>query len=221
MRAGGVGRSRRAAKPGGARAWLLLILAVVGLAVGAPKAGRALVVEDPFDRADTAVVLSGSPVVRSLAAAQLYRAGRIGEILVIPEPPEPGREKLIKLRLVDPSLPPMSSRILLASGVPASKIRFLPSPVDGTINEARRVRAFLAGRYPATLVIVTSKFAARRARFIFRRILAPQHVRVLAYPSPDDPFEPDRWWTQPRNALTVVTEYQKLLSNGLTLLLAR
>ena len=209
------------ARRGGARLFLLIVLVAVTAAVSAPKAGRALVVEDRFERADTAVVLSGSPVVRSLAAAKLYLDGRVGEIVVIPEPPEPGREKLIRLKLLDPSQPPMSKRILLASGVPASKIRFLPSPVDGTISEAQQVRAFLSGRYPATLVIVTSKFAARRARFIFRRILASEHVRVLAYPSPDDPFEPDRWWAQPRNALTVVTEYQKLVSNGLTLLLAK
>ncbi len=212
---------RSRARRGGARPWLLIGLVAVAAAVGAPKAGRALVVEDRFDHADTAIVLSGSPVVRSLAAAQLYRAGRVAEILVIPEPPEPGREKLIALGLLDAAQAPISARILRASGVPAAKIRFLPAPVDGTINEARQVRAFLAGRYPAKLVIVTSKFAARRARFIFRRLFAAQHVEVLAYPSPDDPFEPDRWWTQPRTALTVVTEYQKLVSNGVTLLWAR
>ena|GEM_PF-1387118 len=206
-RSGGICRSLLAA----------LAACAVVLAVTAPKAGRFLVVEDHFDRAPMAVVLSGGPVPRSLAAAELYRQGRVNSILVIPEPPDPTEPELIRLGLVTPNERPISERILVASGVPKERIRFLPQPADGTITEAVRVRELLRGQWPDTLVLITSKFAARRARFVFRRVLRAQPVRVLCWPSRLDPFQADRWWSQPRNALMVVMEYQKFASNALTL----
>jgi uncharacterized SAM-binding protein YcdF (DUF218 family) len=197
----------------------LLGLLVLGgaLAVFVPRAGALLVVEDSFQSAELAVVLSGGPVPRALAAADLFKQRRVERILVIPEPPDPARPELVRLGLVDAGEPPISARILAASGVPKDRITFLPEPADGTITEAQRVREFLRDRRPASLVIVTSKFATRRARFIFSHILGADNIQVLAYPSRLDPFEPRRWWAQPRNALTVVMEYQKLVSNALTL----
>lgn len=207
----------------GVRVWVLLALGVSLLAGGwwFPRAGAFLVVEDPFSHADIALILSGDPVRRSLAARDLYRQGRVGEILVIPDPPDTAREELVALRLVDPNLPSWPERILAASGVPRSDITLLPEPVDGTIREAQRVRAFLKDHPPTSIVIITSKFASRRARFIFRHVLKGTVNEVWCFPSPYDTFRPDRWWTQPRNALFVVMEYQKFLANALTLALGR
>ena len=201
---------------------VLLVLAAAG-AVVLPRAGQWLVAKDLVDRADVAVVLSGSPVVRSLAAADLYKQGKVGKILVIPEPPEEGRVQLIALGLLDPNVPPMSKRILLASGVPADRITFLSEPADGTIVEARKVQRFfeLEGDRPSRVVVISSKFASRRARFIFREVLGRDGMTVLAWPSPYDSFEPEGWWTRPRQALQVAMEYEKLPVNALTLWRAR
>ena len=202
--------------------WLtvLSLCLVLVAALACPRAGRFLVVEDAFAHAEVAVVLSGGAVVRALAAADLYKSKRVDRIVVIPDPPEAGRDQLIALGLLDPSLPPIAQRILAASGVPASQILFLSGPVDGTITEAFRIREFFGDQVPRSLVVVTSKFASRRARCIFRRVFARSPAVVLSYPSPYDPFEADRWWSQPRNALTVVMEYQKFVSNALTLAFA-
>jgi uncharacterized SAM-binding protein YcdF (DUF218 family) len=201
--------------------WFLAVLLPLLIAGGLffPYAGSFLVVEDRFDHADLALVLSGETTVRTLAARDLYNQGRVDQILVIPDPPSPIEGELVRLDLIDPSLPPWPERILIASGVPASQIGFLPEPADGTIQEAQKVRKFLKGRLPASLVVVTSKYASRRARFIFRIVLKDTKVTVLSYPSPYDPFEAKRWWVQPRNALRVAMEYQKFLSNAATLLL--
>ena len=196
----------------------MLLVAVVAGGLFFPFAGKWLVVEDTFPHADAALVLSGNPVQRALAARDLYRQGRINRIFVIPEPPNPYRGELEKLGLLEASDEAWSERILVSSGVPKSSIVFLPDPADGTITEARHVREFLHGRFPGSLVIVTSQFASRRARFIFRQLLKPEHVAVFSYPSPYDLFQSDHWWTQPRNALNVVMEYQKFIFNALTLL---
>ncbi len=213
-----VTRERR----GGLALLLLVLLVVAALAVVAvPRAGRFLLAEEPVPHADVAVVLSGGAVIRALAAADLYRQHRIDRILVIPDPPEPGRDRLVQLGLVDPKQPPWPQRILTASGVPADRIASLPYPIDGTINEARAVREFFGDHPPKTLVIVTSEFASRRARWIFRRVFRDQPVTVLSEPSHYDMFQTDRWWAQPRNALMVLTEYEKFASNALTLALQR
>jgi len=199
---------------------------VAALAWCVPHAGEFLVAEDDFDHAPIALVLSGLPTSRAFAARDLYHAGRVDEILVIPEPPHvvegemvppPVTEELVRLKLFDPARPQWVAQILTASGVPESKIVTLPEPVNGTINEARRVRTFLRSRLPARLVVITSRSASRHARFIFRRVFRTDPVAICSYPTPYDVFESTRWWSQPRNALTVVTEYQKLLVNALTL----
>lgn len=196
---------------------VLMVLGGVAVAAG----GRFLVASDTFAAADIAVVLSGGQTPRTLAARDLYRDGRVRHIVIIPEPPnDPLLEKeLLALRLIDPTLPPIGERILVASGVPRSAFEFLAEPADGTINEARLVKRFLAGRPARRVAVVTSKFASRRACLIFRRMLEGREVYCA--PTPYDPFEPRGWWRQPRNALYVVMEYQKLAANLVSLTLAR
>ena len=204
---------------------LLLILGAGGFFF--PRAGRFLIVEDLVSQADLALIPSGDPIGRSLGARDLYRRTRIGRILVIPEFTNPPNPELVKLGLVTPGppLPQWSERILIASGVPREKILFLPEPVDGTINEAIHVRRYLKekgfvdGKTPVRLVLVTSRHSSRRARFIFQWILHDERVKVLSSPTHYDLYEPDRWWEKPRQALSVVMEYQKFLLNGLMLFL--
>lgn len=198
----------------------LLLCAAIVLAVAAffPSAGRWLVIEDAFAHADAVLILSGNPVQRALAARDLYRQGKVDRIFIIPEPPNPYQEELAKLGLLEESAEPWSQRILVASGVPASRIGFFPEPADGTITEAMHAKQFFRERPPKQLVIVTSKSASRRARFIFRRLLRQEGITVFCYPSSYDVFQADRWWSQPRNALNVVMEYQKFFANALTLI---
>ncbi|MBI3616190.1 MAG: YdcF family protein [Candidatus Omnitrophica bacterium] len=209
------------------KGWIVLFLLTAAAGAGFfPHAGQFLIAEDPFTQADMALVLSGIPVDRSLGARDLYRQNRIGRILVIPEFKVPVNQELVKLGLITPGplQPPWSERILIASGVPREKIFFLPEPVDGTINEALQVRRYLRekgftdGKTPTSLVLVTSRYASRRARFIFQWILRGEKVKVLSFPTPYGSYEPDQWWRKPRQALSVVMEYQKFLCNGLTLL---
>lgn len=216
-----VRRGSPAARDGRVKRWVgaILLMGVVAGALGVPNAGWWLIAEDPFSHADVAVVLSGEPLTRSLAARDLYQQGRVDRILVIPDPPRSLliEAELVKLGLSDRNPTPGSERILLASGVPRARITFLPEPADGTIVEATHVRRFLKEHPSKSLVIVTARASSRRARFIFRRILTREGIQVWSFPTRYEAFEPARWWAQPRNALRVVTEYQKFLVNALTL----
>jgi len=207
--------------------WAVTVVALsLAAGWGFLRAGEFLVVEDAFDHADVAVVLSGLPTSRALAARDLYHQGKVDRILLIPEPPtkiegevvtEAAKQELIRLGLVDSHPPQWAERILVASGVPRSQMTWIPRPANGTIVEASLVRAWLKEEAPRSLVLITSKSALRRARFIFRRVLKQERVQIFCYPPPADPFEPHRWWSQPRSALTVLMEYEKLIANALTL----
>ena len=214
------------------RRGFLIACIVLVVAIGAffPRAGEFLIAQDAFYHVDTAVVLSGLPISRSFAARDLLKQGKVKRVLVIPEPPnkiegevvkDRVKEGLIRLGLFDPSQGQWAVRILLAGGIPDSQISVLPEWANGTITEARLVKRFLDGRAPKSLVLVTSKSASRRARLIFRRVFRNTLVQILSYPTPYDPFESKLWWKQPRNALTVMLEYQKLLSNIITLAFTR
>lgn len=216
------------------RSWrrvVLVLLAALLLAIGLfiPHAGSWLVVQDPLTHTEVALVLSGLPTSRALAARDLYRQGLVKDIWVIPEPIQKIEGEMVRQEvfeelahhsLIDPTREPWAQRILVSMGVPPERIVVLAKPAHGTINEAQMVRETFHGRLPKRLVIITSKSASRRARMIFRRAFQRDGVEVLSYPTPYDPFEPVRWWSQPRNALTVVTEYEKLLVNAVTLLRA-
>lgn len=195
----------------------LLILIVLGAAFF-PEAGNLLVVQDSFSHAEMAVLLSGNPVERALAVRDLYSQGRVTQALIIPEPPNRVEGELIKLGVLQAGLPPVTERILVASGVPRWKITFLQA-TDGTISEALEVQRYLRAAPSESVVIVTSRYSSRRARFIFRSILKNEKVKVYCFPSPYDPFEPNRWWSRARDALNVVMEYMKFIPNVVTLVI--
>jgi uncharacterized SAM-binding protein YcdF (DUF218 family) len=206
------------------------LISLLGAVVLFTQAGTWLVVKDPFGHAPVAVVMSGLPISRSFAARDLYTQGRVDRLLIIPEPPNkiegevvPDRltHELTRWGLFDPTLPQWAVRILTAAGVPETAISVLPRSVNGTINEAQAVRSWFGDQVPKQFVVITSPSASRRARVIFREIFRDDEVQIVLSPTPHDGFLPERWWTSPRTALTVVTEYQKLLANALTLLAMR
>ncbi len=198
---------------------VVALAGALGLGWWFPHAGTWLVAEDAFARADMALVLSGGEIPRTLAARDLYRQGRVARIVVIPEPPPPYADELIRLGLQARDQPSWSERILVASGVPRERVSVFPHPINGTIHEALELRRFLSDRGISSVVLVTSRLSSRRARFIFRRVLKPTPMIVWSFPTPYDGSTAERWWSQPRSALHVVTEYEKFLVNAMTLTL--
>ena len=205
----------------GDRFWIFLLLALILVGGGFFffNAGRLLVAEDSFSRADVGLVLSGKLLARSLWAGELYAQKKIDRILIIPEPSNSLHDKLEELGIQLPNSQEWTVKILTAFKVPREAIDFLPESVDGTIHEAILVRHFMGEHFPSRMVIITSKFASRRARFIFRKVFKNTPINILSSPTPYDSFQSDRWWTHPKNALLVVEEYEKFLVNAMVLFL--
>ena len=190
-------------------------LVIVGVLLGAGLtaallgAGRLLVVSDPLPtRADAIVVMSGSIADRVLEAADLYRSGVAARVVVTRERLPRGETSLRARGVRLPESSEQTLAALHALGVPPSATVVIPRRTSSTDSEARTIARWACAR-AKSLVVVTSRYHARRARLILRQALAPGILLALR-PSRYDPFEATRWWSDRRDAKAVLSELEKL-----------
>jgi uncharacterized SAM-binding protein YcdF (DUF218 family) len=171
--------------------------------------GRWLVVEDPLEKAQAIVVLSGRMPLRALEAAKLYRAGYAPKVWVT-HSSEPGAT-LEAMQIAYLGEDFYNLRVLMHEGVPADAIRVLEPQIINTADEIAAVSAALEEEKGRTVIIVTSKVHTRRVRILWRRLVAGRGQAIVRAAS-DDPFEPRRWWRTTGDALDVVRELLGILN---------
>jgi uncharacterized SAM-binding protein YcdF (DUF218 family) len=187
-----------------ALAAVLVLAMIVFLGVG-----RWLVVEDPLEKAQAIVVLSGRIPVRAIEAARLFRAGYASQIwLTHPEQPAASLEALgIPYSGEDF----FNTRVLVREGVPLSAIRVLAPPINNTADEVRAIAAELRGENGSTVIIVTTKAHTRRVRRLWQQLASGQG-RAIVRAAVGDPFDPAHWWRRTGDALDVVREVLGVLN---------
>ncbi len=188
----------------GVAALVLLSVAVFLLGVG-----RWLVVEDPLEKAQAIVVLSGGMPLRAVEAARLYREGYAPKMWLT-HSTEPGAT-LEAMQIPYHGEDFYDSQVLMRQGVPADAIRTLEPPVINTADELADVAAALDPEKGKTVIIVTSKVHTRRVRILWHRLGAGAGHAVIRAAS-DDPFKPRRWWRTSGDALNVVRELLGILN---------
>jgi len=183
----------------------ILLLGGVVILLGV---GRWLVAEDPLEKAQAIVVLSGRMPLRALEAAKLYREGYAPNVWVT-HSSEPGATlEAMQIAYVGEDF--YNVRVLAHEGVPASTIRVLEPPILNTADEIRAVSAALEKEKGGTVIIVTSKVHTRRVRILWRRLVAG-HGQAIVRAASDDPFD-GRWWRTTGDALDVVRELLGILN---------
>jgi uncharacterized SAM-binding protein YcdF (DUF218 family) len=85
------------------------------------------------------------------------------------------------------------ARDLETRGVPTTAIVGFPQQANNTREEAQALRDLVRQRGWSRVLVVTSNYHARRARYIFSKVFPPQ-VAVLVIAARDRDFDPDRWW---------------------------
>ena len=155
-------------------------------------------------KSDILVVLAGD-YSRPAYAAELYAQGFAPDVWIS----RPMRSAtLVKLDGYGINLPSQESinrRILVKRGVPDAHIHLYGRDVNSTVDEALALRREfpLSGK---KIMVVTSRFHARRTRMIFSRFLPEALVRVVTEPYAD----PGRkWWTDTELAQNTVLELFK------------
>jgi uncharacterized SAM-binding protein YcdF (DUF218 family) len=119
---------------------------------------------------------------RAARAAELFKAGWAPHIIASGQYFRPYA-----------SAAELEQRDLTERGVPQNAIIQLPHRARDTREEAIEIGAALSSHSWKKLLIVTSNYHTRRARYIFQRTLPPgSEIHVIAA---DDPaYDPDSWW---------------------------
>lgn len=161
---------------------------------------------EPPEKADLIVVLAGG-FARPIHAAELYKAGYAPEVW-LSRPYRGETERAVDaLGVRLPREEEVNREILRKLGVPASAIRLYGRDAMSTVNEALALKAEARTRDKRVLV-VTSRWHARRSKMIFERELRDAAwVRVTA--AEGEPFA-RRWWTDQAMARMTVLELAKL-----------
>lgn len=194
---------------------LLIILALLSLLLYYFRAdwlgylGHSLVIDEPAT-AEVAVVLSTGVdyLPRLLQAAKLYRDKRVKRILIN------GNRKTDIIRRIEEEgfvscckWYENSLRILEMYGVPPAQVWAVDAEdVFDTVSEAQTLKPFLDTHGVNTLIITTSKFHTRRARYVWRKVMEKEQG-IYSSAAADDPFDPDNWWQHGRQVKQVMGEY--------------
>lgn len=196
---------------------LLLLTGVILLLAGAPAflfrdqllTGLAgyLVVDDQLQPADLIFVLSGDVDTRPFRAAELYGQGLAPRVVVARAEDSPAAE----LGLY-PNISDVTVEILQELGVTEEDITLLQ--VEGgatsTRDEAVILQDYLERHSFERVILVTSAFHTRRARWIFERELAPPGISLQLAAAPHRKYDATTWWQEETGLIDFANEYIKL-----------
>jgi uncharacterized SAM-binding protein YcdF (DUF218 family) len=173
---------------------LVIVVLVLGLAwlERAPilqHIGAWWVVSDELTKADAVVVLGGDVDARPFAAADLYKRGFAGTILV--SNAQMGRAE--RLGFI-PSYAELARAVLVKLGVPGTAIIPFGQDLSSTQEEAAAVRQWAVNSHAKRIIVPTEIFAARRTRWVFDRELSPIGVQVIVHAFQPPYYTIANWW---------------------------
>jgi len=159
------------------------------------------IIEDSFEKADAMIVLSDDNFYadRASRAAELFRQGKASLVVAS------GR----RLR-PNAGIAELMEHDLIERGVPKERILRVPHDSDGTREEAEVLLRIAHQKNWRSLIIVTSNYHTRRARYIFRKVF-PQSVEICVASARDGDFDPDQWWTKRKSIKELTREFWAML----------
>jgi uncharacterized SAM-binding protein YcdF (DUF218 family) len=155
------------------------------------------IIEDPLDQADALIVVGDDNFYadRATRGVQLFREGKAPVIVASGRRlrPNAGIAELIEHDLVE-------------RGVPKDKIVRFAHDGDSTLEEAAALLRFAKERKWRKVIVVTSNYHTRRARYIFRRVF-PQGMEVRVASARDGDFDPEHWWENRKSIKELTREF--------------
>lgn len=159
-------------------------------------AGESLVVEDPMQKADAIIVLSMDNFYadRATRSAEIYRQGLAPLVVASGERLRPfaGVAELME-------------HDLLERGVPKDKILRFAHDSDSTREEAEALAKLASDKKWKSVIVVTSNYHTRRARYIFARIF-PGNISISVAAARDGDFDPEHWYEKRKGIKLFVRE---------------
>jgi uncharacterized SAM-binding protein YcdF (DUF218 family) len=159
--------------------------------------GESWIVEDSDSPADALIVLSDDNFYadRATRAAELFRKGKAPIVVAS------GR----RLRPMA-GIAELMEHDLIERGVPKDKIIRLAHDADNTREEAEALTKLAIQRKWHSVIVVTSNYHTRRARYIFHRVF-PQGIEVRMASAHDGDFDPQHWWETRKSIKELTREF--------------
>ena len=166
-----------------------------------------LIIEDSLQPADAIVLLNGDYDTRPFRAGDLYLQGLAPKIIIARAENTPA----VDLGLV-PNDTDISVGVMQKLGVPPEKIIILPLPggTTSTFDEAALVKKYIQANQLHRIILVTSAFHTRRARWIFKKTFAGLPVTLEMAAAAHIGFDHTNWWKNETGLITLNNEYVKL-----------
>lgn len=172
--------------------------------------GSFLVVKDIPQKTDAAVVLNGGVDIypRLIEAADLYKKAKASKVVIN------GNRKTDILRDLENRGYETTCKwyaeeinVLAHQGVAKEHIVAISAEdAFDTISEAKITGRILINNGISTVIIATSKFHSRRARYIWKKMYRNELTIYIA-PAENDPYDPGAWWKNGRQIRWVLSEY--------------
>jgi uncharacterized SAM-binding protein YcdF (DUF218 family) len=147
-------------------------------------AGESWVIEDPLQQSDALLLLSDDNFFadRATRASELYRQ-KLAPVVVAS-----GRRLRPAAGIAE-----LMEHDLIERGVPKDRIIRFPQDADNTREEALALRTFVTEKNWRSVILVTSNYHTRRARYIFQHVF-PESIIVRVASARDGGFDPEHWW---------------------------
>jgi uncharacterized SAM-binding protein YcdF (DUF218 family) len=159
-------------------------------------AGGFWIVQDRMEPADVIMVIGDDDFTadRATEAAALFHGGWAPLVVAS------GRMLRPYFTIAD-----LITRDLESRGVPSKAIVRFSHGANNTLEEAKDLQILIAQNGWRRILLVTSNYHTRRARYIFRKVL-PADVSLEVVGAFDAEFEPDTWWQSRQGRKTFLLE---------------
>ena len=147
--------------------------------------GSWLAVEDPLEKVDAIVAISGDTGARADTAITLWKAGWAPIIVFSGAAIDP--ESVSSAEIM--------RREALRQGVPENAV-LVEGASTTTEENAAEVAKLMTGRKLRSAILVTSPYHQRRAAFEFHRAFDPRGLVFRNHPASDPEWNAFLWWRQ-------------------------
>ncbi len=163
---------------------------------------------DSVQPADLIFVLNGEIETRPFHAVDLFKQELAPHILIARV-----EDSLPVEMELWPNETDVAVKIMRELDVPATDITVLTPAggVSSTYEEAVSLRQYAEQHAIQRVILTTSAFHTRRARWIFKKELADLAIDLKVSAAPHPKFDKSNWWTIEEGLIYFTNEYIKLL----------
>jgi len=164
-------------------------------------AGESWVVEDPLEQSDALLLLGDDNFFadRATRASELYRQ-KLAPVVVAS-----GRRLRPSAGVAE-----LMEHDLIERGVPKDRIIRFPQDADNTREEALALLTLVTENNWHRVIVVTSNYHTRRARYIYQHVFPPS-VTVRVASARDGDFDPEHWWENRKSWKMFTRELEAML----------